>query len=163
MIKCALTIACVLAAGAASAQQPAPAAAQPPAAYGPAVTLQQAEQLIAAGRAEAARRNFTMAFAVVDPNGDLVSFEKMDGTQFGSIDVALAKARSSARFKRPSKAFSDAVASGRVSVLGVPGAMPIEGGVLIVRQNRIVGALGVSGGTAVEDGEVAAVALAALR
>ena len=154
-----LLLAAALAAGLA-----APAAAQQiPGPYGPDVTLQQAETVIAAARAEAARRNFTMAFAVVDPNGELVSFEKMDGTQNASIDVAIAKARSAARFRRPTKAFSDAVTGGRNAILALEGAVPIEGGVPIVRVTRVVGAIGVSGGSSEEDGQVAAVGLAALR
>ena len=103
-----------------------------------------------------------MAFAVVDPSGQLVLFEKMDGTQYGSIVVAQEKARSAALFKRPTKAFSDAVTAGRVAVISLPGALPIEGGVPIVVQGRIIGALGVSGGTSEQDGEIAAAALATL-
>ncbi len=103
-----------------------------------------------------------MAFAVVEPSGELVLFEKMDGTQYGSVAVAQEKARSAALFKRSTKAFSDAVAAGRVAVISLPGALPIEGGVPIVVQGRIVGAIGVSGGTSEQDGEIAAAGLAAL-
>lgn len=95
----------LLAAGPAAAQQT-------PGPYGPPVTLVQAERAIGAARAEAARRGFSMSFAVVDPAGELISFEKMDATQNGSTEVALAKARSSARFRRPTKAWSDQVAGG---------------------------------------------------
>lgn len=142
----------------------APAAAQQVAApYGPAVTLQEAERIVTAARAEAARRSFNMAFAVVDPSGDLVLFEKMDGTQTGSIAVAQDKARSAALFRRPTKAFAYAVASGRVAVLSLREVVAIEGGTPIMVNGRVVGALGVSGGTSEQDGEVAAVGLAALR
>jgi uncharacterized protein GlcG (DUF336 family) len=103
-----------------------------------------------------------MAFAVVDPSGQLVLFEKMDGTQYGSVIVAQEKARSAALFKRSTKAFSDAVAAGRVAVISLPGALPIEGGVPIIVKGRIIGALGVSGGTSEQDGEIAAVALSCL-
>jgi uncharacterized protein GlcG (DUF336 family) len=141
-----------------------PAAAQQiPGPYGPAITLVQAERLVDAARAEAARRNFTMAFAVVDPAGELVSFEKMDGTQNGSTEVALAKARGSARFRRPTKAWSDQIAAGRTATLSVPGVIAIEGGVPILANGRVIGALGVSGGTSEEDGQVAAVASAGSR
>ena len=139
------------------------AAQQTPGPYGPAVSLAQVERIIDAARAEAARRNFTMSFAVVDPAGELVSFEKMDGTQNGSTEVAQAKARSAARFRRPTKAFSDALAAGRTAIVTLPGAIAIEGGVPIVAGGRVVGALGVSGGSSEEDGQVAAVGLAALR
>lgn len=142
----------------------APAAAQTtPGPYGPAVTLAQAERAIDAARAEAARRGFLMAFTVVDPAGQLVAFEKMDGTQTGSVEVSQAKARSAALFRRPTKAFSDAVAGGRTAILTLPGAIAIEGGVPILANGRVVGALGVSGGSSEEDGQVAAVGLAALR
>jgi uncharacterized protein GlcG (DUF336 family) len=140
-----------------------PAAAQQiPGPYGAPVTLQQAERVIAAARADAARRNFTMAFAVVDPAGELVSFEKMDGTQSASVDVAQAKARSAARYRRSTKTFSDAVTAGRVSVMALKDAVPVEGGVPILSNGRVIGAIGVSGGSSQEDGEVAAVGLKAL-
>ena len=142
----------------------APAAAQQvPGPYGPPVTLAQAERVIDAARAEAARRGFTMSFAVVDPAGELVSFGKMDGTQNASTAVAQAKARSAAGFRRPTKAFSDAVAAGRTAILTLPGAIAIEGGVPIQAGGRVIGALGVSGGSSEEDGQIAAARLAALR
>jgi uncharacterized protein GlcG (DUF336 family) len=98
-----------------------------------------------------------MAVAVVDPAGDLVYFEKMDETQNGSVDVAIDKARSAARFKRPTKAFQDALATGGEGwrVLRLKGAVPIEGGVPIVIDGKIVGAIGVSGGTSQQDGQCA--------
>ena len=129
--------------------------------YGAPIRLDQAREIVARARQAAAERHFSMAFAVVEPGGQLVAFEKMDGTQYGSEIVAQEKAKSAARFKRPTKAFSDAVASGRTAVLSLPGAIPIEGGVPIVIQGRIVGAIGVSGGTSEQDGEIAAAALAA--
>ena len=135
------------------------AAQQAPAPYGTPVSLEQARQIVTTARQAAGARDFTMAFAVVEPSGQLVLFEKMDGTQYGSVVVAQEKARSAAFFKRPTKALSDAVAAGRVAVLGLPGAVPIEGGVPIVLNGRILGALGISGGTSEQDGEIAAAAL----
>ena len=146
------------------ASLPTPASAlQGPASYGAPVELLQARQIVDCARKAAGERLFTMAFAVVDPSGQLVLFEKMDGTQYGSIVVAQEKARSAALFKRPTKAFSDAVTAGRVAVISLPGALPIEGGVPIVVQGRIIGALGVSGGTSEQDGEVAAAALLGVK
>ena len=154
-----LTIAAAVAAALAS-----PAAAQQtPGPYGAPVTLEQARSIVAAGRAEAQRQNFMMAFAVVDPSGDLVAFEKMDGTQTGSVEVAQDKARSAAAFRRPTKAFADAVASGRVAILTLRGPVALEGGAPIVSGGRVIGALGVSGGTSEQDGQVAAVALQDVR
>ncbi|WP_324751141.1 heme-binding protein [Sphingomonas sp. LY54] len=139
---------------------PAPAQ-QMAAQYGAPVSLNQAREIVTRARQAAAERRFSMAFAIVEPGGQLVLFEKMDGTQYGSELVAQEKAKSAARFKRPTKAFSDAVAGGRTAVLSLPGAIAIEGGVPIVIQGRIVGALGVSGGTSEQDGKIAAAALRA--
>jgi uncharacterized protein GlcG (DUF336 family) len=107
--------------------------------------------------AEARKNNWAMAVAVVDTAGDLVYFEKMDATQLGSVAVAIDKARSAARFKRPTKAFQDVLAAGGdgLRVLGLAGAVPVEGGVPIVVDTRIVGAIGVSGGTSAQDGQCA--------
>jgi uncharacterized protein GlcG (DUF336 family) len=98
-----------------------------------------------------------MAVAVVDGAGDLVYFERMDATQAGSVTIAIDKARSAARFKRPTKAFQDMLAGGGDGwrVLGLQGAVPVEGGVPIVVDGRIVGAIGVSGGTSPQDGQCA--------
>ena len=129
---------------------------QPPA-YGMPVTIDNAKKAAAAAVAEARKNNFTMAIAVVDPAGDLVYFEKMDNTQNGSVDVAIAKARSAVLFKRPTRAFQDTVAQGGAGLrmLGLPGAVPVEGGIPLVEGGRIVGAIGASGGTSEQDGAVA--------
>ena len=141
-----------------SAQPPA-AAAQP--AYGAPATLAQARRIADAAGEAARERGFAMAFAIVDPSGGLILFHKMDGTQNGSIEVAIAKARTAALFRRPTRAFSDSVAAGRNAVLSLPGVVAIEGGVPIMIDGRVAGAIGVSGGSSEQDGEVAAAALAA--
>lgn len=141
---------------AAPAQQGTPA-------YGSPIGLEQAKRVIAAAERAARERNFAMAFAVVEPSGSLLLFQKMDGTQYGSEVVAQEKARTAARFRRPTKAFEESVAGGRTAVLSLPGVVAIEGGTPILIGGRIVGALGVSGGTSQQDGEIAAAALAALR
>ena len=147
--------------GLAGAIASAPASAQQlPSPYGPNVSLDQASRIARAAEEAARQRRFTMAFAVVDTSGELVLFHKMDGTQYGSVVVAQEKARTAARFKRPTKAFSDSVAGGRAAVLSIPGVIAIEGGTPIIVGGRIVGALGVSGGTSEQDGEIAAAALA---
>lgn len=138
------------------------AEAQMPNQYGAPIGIDAAKKAAAAASAEARKNNWTMAVAVVDPGGTLVYFERIDGTQMGSAQVAIAKARSAVGFKRPSKAFEDAVAGGRNAVLGLTGAMPIEGGVPLVMDGRIVGAIGVSGGTAPQDGVAANAGVAAL-
>jgi uncharacterized protein GlcG (DUF336 family) len=128
--------------------------------YGASVTLEQAKRIVAAAEKSAAERDFTMAFAVVEPSGALVLFHKMDGTQYGSILVAQEKARTAALFKRPTKAFAEVVAAGKASIMSLPGVVAVEGGTPIMVEGHMVGALGVSGGTSEQDGEVAAAALA---
>jgi glc operon protein GlcG len=125
--------------------------------YGFPISLDAAKTIAARALAEARRNNWLMAVAVVDIAGDLVYFERMDGTQAGSTVVSIDKARSAARFKRPTKAFQDMLASGGegMRVLGIGGAVPVEGGVPIVDDGKIAGAIGVSGGTSAQDGQCA--------
>jgi uncharacterized protein GlcG (DUF336 family) len=106
-----------------------------------------------------------MAFAVVDPNGTLVYYEKLDNTQIGSAAVAISKARSSALFKRPTKTFEDALAKGGdgLRTLGLDGAVPLEGGIPIVMDGKIVGAIGVSGGASAQDVQCAQIGADALK
>jgi uncharacterized protein GlcG (DUF336 family) len=133
--------------------------------YGTPVTSDTAKKIAAPAIAEARKNNWTMAIAIVDPAGDLVYFERMDDTQVGSADVAVAKARTAARFKRSTKVFQDAVAGGGegLRMLGLPGVTPVEGGLPLVVGGKIVGAIGASGGTSAQDGQVAAAAVAALK
>jgi glc operon protein GlcG len=139
-----------------------PDAPQP---YGSPITLEAAKKAAAPALAEAARNNWAMAVAVVDIAGDLVYFEKMDATQAGSVVVAVDKARSAARFKRPTRAFQDMLTSGGegLRVFRITGAVPVEGGVPIVVDGKIVGAIGVSGGTSAQDGQCARAGVDAVR
>jgi uncharacterized protein GlcG (DUF336 family) len=133
--------------------------------YGSPITADVAKKVAAAAIAEAQKNTWAMAVAIVDPAGDLVYFERMNDTQVGSVDVSLSKARSAARFKRPTKAFQDALAAGGegLRILALQGAVPVDGGVPIAIGGRIVGAIGVSGGTSAQDGQVAAAGLAAAK
>jgi glc operon protein GlcG len=127
------------------------------------ITLEGAKALAAAGETEALKRGWAVAIAVVDPTGGLVLLHVLDGTQPASQDIAIEKARTAARFKRPTKAMEDAVAGGRMSLLSVSRfALMLEGGSPIVQDGAIIGAIGISGMTSAQDGEVAAAALAAL-
>jgi glc operon protein GlcG len=132
--------------------------------YGSAITIDQAKHAAAPAIAEARRNNWLMAVAVVDPAGSLVYFEKMDGTQHGSVNVAIAKARSAALFKRATKAFQDTLAAGGegLRVLKLEHAVPVEGGVPLIIHGLIVGAIGLSGGTSQQDGQCAQAGAAAL-
>ena len=155
---------CVLLA--AAALLPGEAAGQgQPNMYGPTITADQAKTVAAAAIAEARKNQWTMAIAIVDPAGDLVYFEKMDNTQVGSVDVAMSKARASARFKRPTKAFQDALAAGGEGwrILSLEGAVAVEGGLPLVVGGKIVGAIGASGGSAQQDGQTAAAGVGTLK
>jgi uncharacterized protein GlcG (DUF336 family) len=139
--------------------------AQAPTPYGQSVNADAAKKAAAPAVAEARKNQWAMAVAIVDTAGELVYFERMDDTQVGSVDVAIAKARSAARFKRPTKAFQDVVASGGegMRILALPGAVPVEGGVPLVVAGKMVGAIGCSGGTSQQDGVCAAAGANALK
>src|SRR5258708_432015 len=138
--------------GTARAQQPAPSPAPaapsgPPADYGPPITNEQAKTVAAAALAEAKKNNSPMAFAIVGPAGELVYFEKMDGTQLASVEIAQGKARTAVLFRRPSKVFADQYAAGNRAFTTFP-EKPVasEGGVPIIVNGKIIGAIGASGG-----------------
>jgi uncharacterized protein GlcG (DUF336 family) len=126
------------------------------------LTLEGAKRLAAAAEAEANRHGWTVAIALVDPSGGLVLFHCLDGTQPASEEIAIAKARTAARLKRPTKAMEEGIAGGRHALLTVPGALSLEGGVPIIVEGHLIGAIGISGMTSAEDGRVAAAALATL-
>lgn len=150
---------------AAAQQAPAPSApaAAPAPAYGPAIGLVDAQALAERAVAEARTRGFRMAVAVVDPSGELVAFLRMDDTQFGSIRIAEQKARTSARMKGATADFEKRVLGGRTVTLAVDEVLPIAGGVPILRNGRIIGAIGVSGGSAAQDDDIARAALGEAR
>ncbi len=133
--------------------------------YGPPVSNENAKKAAAAAIAEARKNNWKMAVAVVDPNGILVYYEKMDDTQVGSADVAVDKARSAAKFKRKTKAFQDALAAGGAGlrILGLRGAVPVEGGVPLIADGKIIGAIGLSGDTSEHDGQCAEAGAAVIK
>jgi glc operon protein GlcG len=114
-----------------------------------------AERAIAAAAAEARRQGWAVSIAVVDPAGELVAFLRMDGAAQSSVDVSRAKARTAARFRRPTRAFDSTLTAGRLAILGLEGATPVEGGVPIVINGEVVGAVGVSGVTSAQDAQVA--------
>lgn len=119
------------------------------------LTLDGAKKVAAAAEAEAKKNNWNVVIAVVDDGGNLIYLQRIDGTQTGSIDVAIQKARTAQAFKRPTKVFEDAIAGGRNALLALHGALPLEGGVPIVVGGQLVGAIGVSGAKSTEDGQVA--------
>jgi glc operon protein GlcG len=133
--------------------------------YGPPITLENAKKVVALALAEARKNNWTMAAAIVDAGGNLVYFEKMDNTLIGSVNISIEKARSAVLFKRPTKAFEDALASGGggLIVLGVHGAVVLEGGIPLLIDDNIVGAIGISGESPQQDGQCAKVAADGLK
>jgi glc operon protein GlcG len=135
-------------------------AQQQPILYGSPIPLEKAKQVAAIAVAEAQKNGWPIAVTIVDTAGDLVFFEKMDGTQLGSIQVSQDKARSAVLYKRPTKAYEDALAAGGIGlrVLKLPGAMPVEGGIPLIENGKIIGAIGVSGGQSSQDGQCATVA-----
>src|SRR5271154_372044 len=137
----------------------------PPKAYGPAIGVEKAKNIAAVALAAAKKNNWYMAVAVVDPSGTLVYYEKMDNTQTGSANVSIEKARTAALFKRPTKVFDNAVTGGGAGlrVLALPGAIPIEGGIPLIMDDKIVGAIGVSGDSSDHDGMCAKAAADALK
>jgi len=140
-------------------------AQQLPNPYGAPVSLENAKKAAAAAIAEAEKNKWSVAVAIVDPNGTLVYYEKLDNTQIGSAKVAVEKARSSALFKRPTKAFEDALAAGGdgLRTLGLEGAVPLEGGIPLLMDGKIVGAIGVSGAKSSQDAQCAQVGADTLK
>jgi uncharacterized protein GlcG (DUF336 family) len=133
--------------------------------YGLSVSVEDAKKAAAPAVAEARKNNWLMAVAVVDTSGTLVYYEKMDGTQLASANIAVEKARVAAQFKRPTKLLEEQVAAGGdgLRILGLPGAVPVEGGIPLVAGGKIVGAIGCSGGTSVQDGQCAAAGAAVIK
>jgi uncharacterized protein GlcG (DUF336 family) len=119
------------------------------------LTLDVVKRVASAAEADAQRRGATVVIAVVDDGGHLLLLERLDDTQVASVDVAIAKARTAAIFRRPSKVFEDQVKNGRIAALALPGAAALQGGVPLFYEGRVVGAIGVSGNTPQEDEDIA--------
>jgi uncharacterized protein GlcG (DUF336 family) len=159
----ALACAFALSAGAALAQQPAappsPAAAaaggtEP---YGPAITLDQAKRAMAAAELEAAKNSWQVAITILDSGGNLVMFHRIDNAQLSATTVSEGKARTALEFKRPSKALDDAIAAGGAGMrlLALKDITPLEGGIPVIVDGKIIGAIGVSGALSSQDAQVA--------
>jgi len=119
--------------------------------------------IVAAAEKEATKNGWAMFIAVVDDGGVLTTVERMDDAQIGSLDVSIGKAQTALKFKRPSKAFEDLINSGRNSLLGLPGLTPVEGGFPLMADGKVIGAIGVSGGSSQQDAQVAQAGVAALE
>jgi glc operon protein GlcG len=119
------------------------------------LTLAAAKKIVAAAEAEALKHAWPVVIAVVDDGGNLIYLQRLDNAQFGSVEIAIQKARSAMAFKRPTKAWEELLASGQHRVLGLPGVLSSEGGVPLTWKGQIVGAIGVSGVKSSEDGQIA--------
>lgn len=119
--------------------------------YGAPISLADANKLVTAALAEAKKHDWKLACAVVEPTGALVAYQKMDDTQYGSVETSIAKAKASALYRRPTKALADAVKAGNTGILGLPGAIAIEGGFPILQGGKLIGGLGCSGAASNQD------------
>ena len=126
------------------------------------LTLAAAEKMMAASKAEATKNNWKVVIAIVDEGGHLVELARLDDTQYGSIDIAIGKAQTAAALKRPTKAIEDAVAGGRNAILALRGVTPLQGGLPIVVDGKVIGAVGVSGVTSQQDEQIAKAGVDAL-
>ena len=129
----------------------------------PVLTLDDAKRIAAAAEAEASRNEWKVAIAVVDDGGHLLYLQRGHDTQFGSVETAVAKAHAAVAFQRPTKASEDAVLGGRLIHLALPGVIPAEGGVPLLRDGQIVGGLGISGVRSFQDGQIAQAGAGALE
>ncbi|MBM9499952.1 heme-binding protein [Leptospira sp. 201903071] len=133
--------------------------------YGNPIRLEIAKKIAAKAETEAKKNGWKMVISIVDSGGNLVYLERIDGTQFGSIDISQGKAKCAINFRRPTKSMEDAVVAGGMGLrlIGLPGVYPLEGGELILVDGKIIGAIGVSGGTSAQDGQVARAGLETLK
>jgi glc operon protein GlcG len=148
----------------ASAQAPvAPAPPQVP--YGAPISLEQAKKAVAGAEAEAMKNKWNVVITVLDSGGHVVALHRLDGTQLGSIEAARQKAYSAVLYRRPTKVFQDLVAQGgaNLRLLSLAGASPLEGGIPIVVDGKIIGAIGVSGVTSEQDAQIAKAGADALK
>jgi uncharacterized protein GlcG (DUF336 family) len=160
----ALACAFALSAGPALAQQPSPAASTATLPYGPAITLDQAKRAMAAAELEAAKNSWQVAITILDSGGNLIMFHRVDNAQLSATTVSEGKARTALEFKRPSKALDDAIAGGGAGMrlLALKDITPIEGGMPVVVDGKIIGAIGVSGALSSQDAQVAKAGVDAL-
>jgi uncharacterized protein GlcG (DUF336 family) len=127
------------------------------------LNLAVAKQIAAASEKEATKNGWMMYITIVDDGANIIYLERVDDAQLGSYQVSIEKAQTALRFRRPSKAFEDLVAGGRNAILKLPGALPIEGGIPLMADGKVIGAIGVSGGTSQQDAQVAQAGVAALE
>jgi glc operon protein GlcG len=169
LLKSFVALTAVMLSAAAYAQQPPaatpPSPPPPPPQYGPPITLEQAKKAVNAAEEEAKKNNWGMNIAVVGPSGDLVHFSRMDNAQFASIKISQHKARTAATFRRPTKAFQDGLTGNppNLVLLTLDDVIASEGGIPIVVDGKLIGAIGCSGGTGAQDGQACQAGVNALK
>jgi len=129
----------------------------------PVLTLEDAKLIAAAAEAEARANNWSVTIAVVDDGGHLLYLQRSHDTQFGSVETAMMKANAAVAFQRPTKTSEDAVLSGRLIHLALPGVIPAEGGIPVLRDGTVIGGIGVSGVRSFQDGQIAQAGVAAFN
>lgn len=127
-----------------------------------ALTAEAVKTMLATAEATARANRWNVSIAITDANGDLLGFLRLDGASLGSVDISLGKARTAARYARPTKVYADRVLADTLTILSVPGVVALQGGLPIVVDGRVIGAVGVSGVTSAQDEQVAAAAIAAV-
>lgn len=126
------------------------------------LTLDDAKKIAAGAEAEAKRNGWPVVIAIVDDGGHLLHLQRLDGTQYGSIQVAIEKARAAIAFRRPTKIWEENIAEGHLRYLNLPGTLPIEGGLPVTVDNQFTGAIGVSGVRSHQDAQIAQAGIDAL-
>jgi uncharacterized protein GlcG (DUF336 family) len=164
LLSLVLAVAVLFAAGVTSAQQPPPAAPAAPPDYGLPITNEQAKKVMAGAEAEAKKNKWSVVIVILDSGGQLVMLQRLDGAQWGSVDIAREKAKSAVALRRPTKALQDLIAQGgaNLRLLNI-GYSVLEGGIPIVVGGKIVGAVGVSGVTSQQDAQIAQAGIDALK
>ena len=127
------------------------------------LTVAAVKNMLTAAEAMAKQNSWNMSFAITDANGDLIAFLKLDGASLGSVQISQGKARTAARFGRPTKVYADRVLTDTLTFLSVDGLVALQGGLPIMANGRVIGGIGVSGGTSAQDEQVAAVAIATIK
>jgi glc operon protein GlcG len=127
------------------------------------ITLDDAKKALAAAEAEAKKNNWNVAIAILDAGGHLIAFQRMDDTQIGSVNISIGKARTAVNFKRPTKAMEDIVAGGRIAFVAVEGITPVQGGLPVTVEGKVIGSVGVSGVQSSQDEQVAQAAVNVLQ
>jgi len=127
------------------------------------ITLDDAKKALAAAETEAKKNNWNVAIAILDAGGHLIAFQRMDDTQIGSVNIAIGKARTAVNFKRPTKAMEDIVAGGRIAFVAVEGITPVQGGLPVAVDGKVIGSVGVSGVQSSQDEQIAQAAVNVLQ